>query len=128
MPAVKTQSGNVQDASGKHLEAGVEGANAASGRAAHFLPLAEAATSLAGSQESLSRLLRAALATHDPVLSHLLFRALIADGAGSALISSIPDSGALRVLPPGFATPAGYREWTCRSGRLGIVSHAVCQI
>jgi len=34
---------------------------------------------------------------HDPVLSHLLFRALIADGAGSALISSIPDSGALRV-------------------------------
>lgn len=89
----------VQDSSGRHLEPSVEGANAASGRAAHFLPLAEAATTLAGSQEALSRLLRAVLAAHDPVLSHLLFRALIADGAGSALISCIPDSSALKVRP-----------------------------
>lgn len=87
----------MQDASGKHLEAGPEGANAASGRAAHYLPLAEAATSLSASQESLSRLLRAAIAARDPVLSHLLFRALIADGAGSSLISCIPDSNELRV-------------------------------
>lgn len=90
----------MQDSSGKHLEAGPEGEHAASGRAAHYLPLAEAATSLATSQESLSRLLRATIAARDPVLSHLLFRALIADGAGGSLITSIPDSIELRVRFP----------------------------
>ena len=82
----------MQDSSGKHLEVGPVGAAAATARAAHFLPLADAATSLAGSQEKLSRFLKAAVAARDPVLVHLIFKTLISNSCGKALITTYPDS------------------------------------
>jgi hypothetical protein len=81
-----------QDPSGKHLEVGPVGAAAATARAAHFIPLADAAASLANSQEKLSRLLKAAVSAMDPVLIHLIFKTLISAGCGKALIAAYPDS------------------------------------
>lgn len=81
----------MQDPSGKHLEVGPVGAAAATARAAHFIPLADAAASLANSQETLSRFLKAAVGARDPVLIHLLFKTLISAGCGKALIAAYPD-------------------------------------
>lgn len=85
----------MQDSSGKHLEVGPIGATAATARAAHFIPLADAAASLDNSQEALSRFLKAAVGARDPVLIHLIFKTLISAGYGKALIAAYPDSSEL---------------------------------
>lgn len=90
-----TQFTCMQDPSGKHLEVGPVGAAAATARAANFIPLADAAASLANSQESLSRFLKAAVGARDPVLIHLIFKTLISAGCGKALIAAYPDSSEL---------------------------------
>ena len=98
----------MQDSSGKHLEVGPVGAAAATARAAHFIPLADAATSLASSQETLSRFLKAAVAARDPVLIHLIFKTLISNGCGKALIDAYPDSMELEYHLLALGAPRPY--------------------